>query len=77
MKMLFKLAMGAAIAGALVSLLRKQQGSGNRDATEGGNAEGTETFRPENVERGTTGFTVGELVADAQPSDPQQPGAMS
>jgi hypothetical protein len=65
MKSLFKLAVGAAIAGALVNLLMKQA-SGRRNERSGdqdGIREGRSGSDHENVGSGA-GFTVEELVAD-------------
>ena len=65
MKSLLKLAVGAAIAGALVNLLIKQA-SGRRNeqsGDEGRMPEGQGDPQVENVGSGT-GFTVEELVAD-------------
>jgi hypothetical protein len=67
MKSLLKLAVGAAIAGALVNMLMKQR-SGMRqedqddEGAASGDGMGDFSSRPENA--GTSGFTVGELVAD-------------
>jgi hypothetical protein len=65
MKSLIKLAVGAAIAGALVNLLMKQQRSGRgmegREENFGDRPEGSEGA---GATQGTAGFTVEELAAD-------------
>lgn len=66
MKSLIKLAMGAAVAGALVNMLMKQR-SGKAVAGRGETPEtaGPDSSYDENAGRGAAGFTVDELVADS------------
>jgi hypothetical protein len=62
MKHLIRIAIGAALAGALISLLVKRRSG--RDMEEPG-ADAAERERLESIGRGAaTGFTVEELTAD-------------
>jgi hypothetical protein len=62
MKHLMKFAVGAAIAGALVNLLLKQQRTGRgMERNEGTSPDQGEG---ENIPRGSSGYTVAELIAD-------------
>jgi len=75
MKSLLKLAMGAAVAGALVNMLMKQR-SGNRMESRDEEATSDQPEMPygENAPRGTTGFTVGELASDTNAVGNEQAG---
>jgi hypothetical protein len=74
MKHLMKFAVGAAIAGALVNLLLKQQRSGRgMERNEGASPDQPEPSfgqgsygqgEGENIPRGSSGYTVAELIAD-------------
>jgi hypothetical protein len=67
MKTLLKLAMGAAIAGALVNALMKRgsgRGMESRDTGPTMDQPEASGFQDENPARGTAGFTVGELATD-------------
>jgi hypothetical protein len=72
MKTLMKFAVGAAIAGALVNMLMKQRSGrgagmmeGSRDDQPGSEALGsTIEDAAAGAGAGSSGFTVGELVAD-------------
>ena len=70
MKTLVKLAVGAAIAGALVNLLMKQR-SGRRMENRG---QMPRTAYGESAPRGTAGFTVGELAADTNSVGTEEAG---
>ena len=61
MKTLLKLAVGAAIAGALVSLVRRQM---NQRRAGGGPHEGLPQPYADDPPHGSEGFTLAELAAD-------------
>ena len=64
MKALMKLAVGAAIAGALVSVILKQRNRGMGQRNESDAREALPLPAGEDIPQGTEGFTVAELIAD-------------
>jgi hypothetical protein len=83
MKTIFKFAVGAAIAGALVNMLMKQR-SGNRMGEMDGsndesmsNSDGPESSYDQNAGGGTAGYTVEELIVADSDMDRGLPGGPS
>ena len=67
MKHLLKFAMGAAIAGALVTLAMKQRGGGRRETAPGAMPDAPSTEGMGRTPPASGGFTVEELAGQPEP----------
>ena len=80
MKTLFKFAVGAAIAGALVNMLMKQRSGkflGGQDDERSSTSSGPESSYDQNAGMGTTGYTVEELIVASDDADRPNAGLNS